>query len=150
MPVLRTLWLVLGVGCADSRVRFRGAAADEAAPPQIWITRVTTLNGIAWKTESGPDKPFIIANDEELEKAFPKDKAVQAEVKKAVDFAKARLVVFAWEGSGKDRLELVSPDTEKGGNIIFNYKRGATRDLRKHVNVYSLPKDHKFEVAMPK
>jgi hypothetical protein len=92
-------------------------------------------------------KPAEIKSAEELAKAkeFADDTGRDA-VKKQVDFAKEKLVVFAWAGSGQDKL---TPDLVTDGKAVkatFAYKVGATDDFRRHARVFAVPKDAKVEV----
>ena len=62
-----------------------------------------------------------------------------------VDFEKQQLVIFAWQGSGQDRLTGFHPGS-KGALASFHYAPGRTRDLRTHTDIYSMPKDSKVKV----
>jgi hypothetical protein len=91
---------------------------------------------------AGANKPTEITSADELAKAIPDEDAV-AKIKKDVDFAKVKLVLFAWEGSGGDK---VTPSTEKD-EVTFTYKAGLTRDLRQHMHLFAVPKDAKIKMA---
>lgn len=126
------------------------AAEPDAAPPkQIAIRKVTDLTGIAWDYNKKVDQPLVINNLAELAKEFP-DTAVQAKIKGVVDLTKDRLIVFTWNGSGKDQLQLVSADTMNMGNTTFAYQRGLTKDRRQHTHIYVMPQGTKFDVQVPK
>ena len=83
----------------------------------------------------------MIANIDEFGKAIPDAEATA----KKIDFSKEKAVLFAWGGSGGDKL--TSRITDDGKTVIFTYKGGLTRDFRRHVRLFVLPKnaDHKFE-----
>lgn len=67
-----------------------------------------------------------------------------------VDFEKQQIVIFAWQGSGQDRLEgYLSPS--KGAAANFQYNLGQTKDLKTHSAVYAMPKDTELKVnQMPR
>jgi len=92
-------------------------------------------------------KAVEVKSAEELARAkeFADDAARDA-VKKQVDFAKEKVVVFAWAGSGQDRLtpELVTDG--KQVKATFAYKVGATDDFVRHGRVFAVPKDATVEV----
>lgn len=60
-----------------------------------------------------------------------------------VDFNKQQVVIFAWRGSGQDRLMGSQPSDKKA---IFHYTSGRTRDLRTHTAIYALPRGSSVEV----
>ncbi|MBI3823816.1 MAG: hypothetical protein HY289_14195 [Planctomycetes bacterium] len=86
------------------------------------------------------NKPTTITTAEELDKAIPEAGAI----KKQVDFTKEKLVLFAWGGSGGDKL--TARITEDGKTAIFTYKGGLTRDFRRHVHLFVLPKNADFKL----
>lgn len=91
-------------------------------------------------------EPAVITSAEELAKNETVGKSAD-ELKKHVDFAKEKLVVFAWAGSGQDKIaagELKTAD--KKTTATFNYTRGLTRDLRRHVHLFAVPKDAEVKV----
>lgn len=69
-------------------------------------------------------------------------------VKKNVDFAKEKVVVFMWQGSGGDRITgAVSKD---GKTAEFAHTFGLTFDLRQHTKVFVVPKDATVKYATVK
>jgi hypothetical protein len=78
--------------------------------------------------------PRVITSVEELDKAIPGAE----KVKKAVDFTKDKLVLFAWGGSGGDKLAPKLSDD--GKTVTFHYTAGLTREFRRHVHLYAIPK----------
>ena len=62
-----------------------------------------------------------------------------------IDFEKEQMLIFAWQGSGRDRL-YGRTTSGKEATTQFSYTPGKTRDLKTHVMVYSLPKDMKWTV----
>lgn len=92
-------------------------------------------------TAEGPfGKPAVVGTAEELEKLIP-DKDTRAAITKAVDLTKESLVMFAWSGSGGDKLTFVVEKGEKGPVVVFGLTRGLTRDLRQHVHTFAVSKD---------
>jgi hypothetical protein len=88
----------------------------------------------------GVKKPMVFASADELDKAVPNADAI----KKAVDFGKDKLLIFAWGGSGGDKI---SPKVSDDGKLVtFSYTPGLTRDFRQHVRVFAIPKTAEFKV----
>jgi hypothetical protein len=114
------------------------------APPDV---RTLASKGVKFdhKKASNAAVPVEIKSAEELAKSpLFADDASREEIKKQVDFAKEKLVVFVWSGSGQDRLtgELV----KRGGTAQFTFTVGLTDDLRHHGQVFAVPNYAKVEV----
>ena len=63
----------------------------------------------------------------------------------SVDFDKQQVVIFAWQGSGQDRLSgHVAPG--KVAEARLHYSPGRTEDLRTHTSIYAMPKGIKWTV----
>jgi hypothetical protein len=92
-------------------------------------------------------KPVIITTADDLTKAsqFAND-ASRAAIKKQVDFAKEKLVIFVWAGSGGDRLMPDMKINDGKASIVFRYKMGFTDDFRQHAAIFAIPKDATVEV----
>lgn len=92
-------------------------------------------------------KPIEITSAEELAKAkgFADDASREA-VKKQVDFAKEKLVVFIWAGSGGDKLTGELKMVDKKSVAVFTYKPGITDDFVHHSRMFAVPKDAGVEV----
>ena len=55
-----------------------------------------------------------------------------------VDFDSEQVVIFAWHGSGQDKIEY-----EKMEDVYhFVYKHGMTKDLVHHVKIVAIPKKY--------
>ena len=55
-----------------------------------------------------------------------------------VNFDAEQVIIFAWSGSGQDKIEY-----EKIDNIYhFVYKRGQAKDLKHHLKIVSVPKKY--------
>lgn len=125
------------------------AAADEKDKPAI--REIPTKDLKLGSPEKGKaTEPAVITSAEDLAKNEVAGTAAD-EIKKQVDFAKEKLVVFAWAGSGQDKVaagELKAAD--KKATAPFTYTRGLTRDLRRHVRLFVVPKDAEVKVETGK
>ena len=88
-----------------------------------------------------PPQPTAVRSDEEAEKLFEGESL--AAFRREIDFSKEQAVVFAWQGSGQDRIK--AENTKSGP--LFDYEPGRTRDLRQHTVVFVLPKNDSWAVA---
>ena len=88
-------------------------------------------------------KPLIIRSEQDAAKHFSKE--ALAKLKKQVDFKRQFVLVFAWRGSGQDRLRynVAKSFPER---VFFRYKPGRTRDLRPHIYVFALRSNVKWTV----
>ncbi len=88
-------------------------------------------------------EPTVIASAEDLDKSpiLVGDK-VRETIKKQVDFAKEKLVLFYWGGSGGDKLSAALKDKA----ATFTLTPGLTRDLRPHIHLFAVPKDAEVKV----
>ncbi len=80
-------------------------------------------------------KPIEIKSAEAAAEQLGKEAG--AKLAKQVDFDEQVVLVFAWRGSGQDKLEYVVKETLPE-QITFTRRPGRTRDLRPHVQVYAL------------
>ena len=92
---------------------------------------------------SSATQPLVV---ESLEAAAPylTDKALAVLTAK-VDFAQQKLLIFAWRGSGQDRLTYSVAESYPE-QIHFRYRRGRTRDLRTHIHLYALRSNVRWRV----
>jgi len=88
-----------------------------------------------------PPQPTAVRSDEDAEKLFEGESL--AAFRREIDFSKEQAVVFAWQGSGQDRIK---PENTKSGTL-FDYEPGRTRDLRQHTVVFVLQKNDSWAVA---
>ena len=68
-----------------------------------------------------------------------------SKLRKQVDFAKQFVLLFAWRGSGQDRLDAAVAESYPE-QIFFSYAPGRTRDLQEHVRVFALRSNVKWSV----
>ncbi|MBA4067875.1 MAG: hypothetical protein C0501_30075 [Isosphaera sp.] len=125
-------------------------AAASAAADDKPAARAVDLAGVklVWAERAGTPAAVEVASADELakSKAFADDASRDA-VRKRVDFGKEKLVVFAWSGSGGDKLTpAVAADGAKT-TATFAYRAGATDDLRRHGLVFAVPKDAAVKVV---
>lgn len=118
---------------------FTLGAEDKAKAPYT----VVTVEKIEIK--HGQFKPPTVVTDAEgLAKLFP-DEDARAAVAKQVDFKTHTLVIFAWSGSGQDKIDVAVLESSPE-QLVFTRKPGLTRDLRTHVKAYSVRNDVKYTV----
>lgn len=91
-------------------------------------------------TFDGAKKPLVLQSVDEIAKHF--DAKNSTNLKNRVDFGKQEVLVFAWRGSGQDRIgyEVLESFPEQ---IRFSYRPGRTRDLRQHVKIFVVRSDVK-------
>jgi len=111
-------------------------ARDAPSPKSTPILR---LEGISPKPDalrsSSWSKPIMVRSAKEAAEQFPEEDL--AKLTQQVDFAERVVLVFAWRGSGGDRLEYAVAESYPE-QVFFTYRPGRTRDLVQHVRVYSL------------
>jgi len=79
--------------------------ADDKTDPKVQPVRELIVKDLKiGKVKAKLDEPAKVTNAEELAKLVA-DKDEAAKIAKEIDFAKEYLIVFAWEGSGQDRLD---------------------------------------------
>ncbi len=96
-------------------------------------------------------KPLVIDKRKDLKTILGKGKDMLA-LRKSVDFEKQKVLLFRWNGSGKDTLAVRlagKPDDDKS-KLIFDYTSGLTRDLRFHAKLFVIRNDAQWEVVRTK
>ncbi|MFO0966001.1 MAG: hypothetical protein U0793_10515 [Gemmataceae bacterium] len=88
-------------------------------------------------------KPIVIKSQDDAAKHFGKD-ALQT-IAKSVDFKKQIVLLFAWQGSGGDKLEykILESFPEQ---IPFSLRPGLTDDIRFHSRVFALRSNVRWSV----
>jgi hypothetical protein len=114
--------------------------ADEAEPkdPKAPVAREIKVTSGLPVRKGLLDKPTKITSAAELAKEVP-NKDAQAAIAKQVDFKKEYLLLFAWSGSGGDRINFKVEKGKGGPEVVFAYTRGFTRDLRRHGKLFAVP-----------
>ncbi|MSQ96735.1 MAG: hypothetical protein EXR98_19575 [Gemmataceae bacterium] len=92
------------------------------------------------------NKPTVLRSADDAAKVFDKD-AIAALAKK-VDFKKQFVVVFAWQGSGGDKLAYTVFESFPE-QITFSMKHGLTDDIRPHVQVFALRSNVRASIKGP-
>jgi len=80
-------------------------------------------------------KPLVIKSNKAAAKHFSDD--ALAKLQEQVDFDKQIVLVFAWRGSGQDKLsfDVLESFPEQ---VVFKYTPGRTKDLRPHIYTFVL------------
>ena len=92
-------------------------------------------------------KPTEIRSAEDLEKfKFDADKELLAQLVKQVDFAKERLVLIAWSGSGGDALSVTVEEGKNGPLVFFEYAVGKSDDKATHYRLYAVANNASWRV----
>src|SRR5436190_23873111 len=137
IPTMTRLMLGLFALCLSAR----GAAGQEAIIELKVKPEESAFKESAW------NKPIVIRSQDEAAKHFGKD-ALEA-IARAVDFKKQVVLVFAWKGSGGDKLEykILESFPEQ---VPFSLRPGVTDDLRPHGRVFALRSNVRWSVPAPK
>src|SRR5262245_45757037 len=118
------------------------AADDKAEPkdPKAPKPREVAFDREEVRLEGQWEKPTKV----NVEKVVA-DKNERAAILKQVNLKKEYLLVFAWGGSGGDRVSMeVSKD---GKTVTFKKTPGLTLDLVMHVKLYAVPAGAKYKVS---
>ncbi len=86
-------------------------------------------------------EPLVISTREKAETAFTKEGLDV--LLKEVNLEQQVVVLFAWRGSGQDRMEVQIAESFPE-QVTFLYLPGRTRDLRSHVYAYAVRKNVKW------
>lgn len=84
---------------------------------------------------SGPRKPLVFKSEKEAAEYFSEEELKK--LTRQVDFKEQFVLLFAWQGSGQDKLEYAVAESFPE-QVMFTYKPGRTKDLRQHVRAYAL------------
>jgi hypothetical protein len=116
-------------------------AADAQLPPirelDKLVPKPSVFEGRTWK------QPLVIKSQKEAAEHFDADELTK--LTKQVDFAKQVVLLFAWRGSGQDRLDAAVAESYPE-QIFFRHTPGRTRDLREHVRIFALRSNVKWSV----
>jgi len=122
--------------------------AEDEAPPESAGPAIENVTGVAPKPDAfkprGWKTPTEIGTADEA-KAFFGEKQME-KLLGQVNFEKQKVLVFAWRGSGGDRLSY-SVAGSFPEQVTFEYRGGRTRDLRPHVHVFALRKNVTWRVS---
>lgn len=118
------------------------AAPNPKVPPIKVIAKATPGRGIF--NIATRNKPLVIRSEKEAAKHFEGDEL--ARLTKQVDFEQQIVLVFAWRGSGQDKLTYSVLESYPE-QVVFHYKPGRTKDLRPHIHVYALRSNVKWRTG---
>jgi len=113
--------------------------------PILRVEDITASSNIFSVASSS--RPLVIKDRETAAKHF-KTQNLKTLTDK-VKFAQQVVLVFAWRGSGQDRLQFDVLESYPE-QIHFKLKRGRTRDLRPHVEVFALRSNVRWRTDDPK
>jgi hypothetical protein len=128
-------YLSAAVVCIASTV----LAADDKSQPLVPIDTKTKGITVAVPKDGTALKLIEIGTADALAKSplFPADSAEK--LKKELDFEKDKLIVFAWNGSGRDRLTgALTPGPVP--LAAFQYTPGLTFEWRQHARLFVVPR----------
>ena len=114
--------------------------AEEMLPPIQDITDIKANEQI-WKVAKR-GVPLTFHNKSEAARYFAEPQLKL--LLKKVDFQKQTLLVFAWRGSGQDKITSTIAESFPE-QITFKILPGRTRDLRSHLKIYALRKNVKIK-----
>ena len=123
------------------------AANALAAEPDADIPPVKEVKDVAPSpdvfTAAKRGEPLVFKTADEAAKYFGEE--ALATLKEHVDFDQQIVLLFAWRGSGQDKLiyDVAESFPEQ---IAFAIKPGRTRDLRPHVHIFALQGNVKWSV----
>lgn len=107
-------------------------ANDLPEIPAIYIN--PKLEKIFW------DHPSVVSNGYVVVDDFQKAQYFFDHLPPDADFDSDNVIIFAWQGSGEDKIEYTRDDT----TYHFVYKKGMTKDLRQHVKLFVMKKNHNW------
>jgi hypothetical protein len=131
-----------GVSSAEAPgVVTSSSSGESQLPPVKQLEKVSpkrsVLEGADWK------KPLVLKSMDEAARHF--DAEELADLRKQVDFAQQFVLLFAWRGSGQDRLDAAVAESYPE-QIFFRFTPGRTRDLQEHVRVFGLRSNVQWSV----
>jgi len=129
--LLATGWLGLALFTQSAIA----AEPDPKLPPVQELTDWKPASAAFQEGHFTWQKPVLIDSAEVAAKYFAA--ADLPELKKKVDFKQQVLLVFAWSGSGQDKLTVIVAESYPE-QVSFSYERGRTKDLRSHLKLYVL------------
>jgi hypothetical protein len=85
---------------------------------------------------SSATKPIVLKTEKEAADYFTADELTKLG-KRHVDFKDQIILIFAWQGSGQDKLSYSIAESFPE-QITFTYAPGRTKDLRSHIQIFAL------------
>lgn len=130
--VQENLQMVFKLSVAASSIRSLSGAP---VPSLVKALPAVTLTGLP-KDRGSVQKPLVVDSNEQLGKLIP-DEELARQYGKRIDWAKQRVLVFRWSGSGQDQLETRSVG-KAPAKVQFVLRPGRTRDLRPHLRLFAI------------
>jgi len=120
-------------------------APGAALPPVCELKDLVPRSGVfdvaTWRA------PIMLDSAADAARHF--DEANAAALARQVDFAAHVVLVFAWRGSGQDRLNAAVAESYPE-QVFFTLRPGRTRDLREHVRIFALRRNVAWKVNAAK
>jgi hypothetical protein len=110
------------------------AQAQAGVLPSVARMDVTGVQARVFEASS-VRRPLVISSVQEAAIYLPAQEL--ARLSHEVDFFQQVLLVFAWRGSGQDRL-MYQVHSSPPGVVAFLFSSGRTRELREHQQVFDL------------
>ncbi len=140
MPLTKPLLLIAALTILTTPAI---AAMPDASIPPIQEVASAAPTGEAFGAAKR-GTPLVLTSADEASKYFGEE--ALAALEDAVDFEKQTVLLFAWRGSGQDKLNYVVAESFPE-QITFSIQPGRTRDLRSHVKVFALRKNVKWSAG---
>lgn len=86
--------------------------------------------------DASRNRPLELTSADQAKAYF--SEAQLAALNGMVDWDSQRVLVFAWRGSGQDKLATDVEQGDDGPSVKFIYTPGLTRDLRPHVYIFAI------------
>jgi hypothetical protein len=127
-----------------------GVVSSDAVPPDAGALGVPPADAPAVREIEGVmprpgifeaasrNAPLVLRSADEAARHF--DAANAAALARRVNYARQVVLVFAWRGSGQDRLDAAVAESYPE-QVFFTFRPGRTRDLREHVRIFALRKN---------
>ena len=131
--------IIIMLGRRDGKGDSELLPKDVTISPIIEITSVRTNETVFDK--SSAMKPLQIQNKEKLKEYLAPGQISNFDL---VNFDRQQILIFAWRGSGQDKLSFT---VESSKDVKFSLQRGRTRDLRSHVKIYAVRLDVVLETT---
>ncbi len=127
---------LLLTACAAATTKPAALNAEPAALPPAYA--VPSQLGDKVFEDASLEQPRVLRSLDDARPYY--DKEGLARLEQLVDFVRQHILLFAWSGSGQDKLtyEVLESAPEQ---IAFKYEPGRTRDLRRHVYAFALRND---------
>ena len=110
------------------------------------VVRVEAVPSQAVFDDASRSEPIELSSAEAAAAYFSGEQLTA--LNESVDWDTHSVLIFAWRGSGGDRME-AQVDADSPDEVRFVYTGGRTRDLRPHIYVYVLEQGVVWEVASP-